>query len=98
MGSARVSASGDAYELASAFGDDFSELAVTGASPYGHLSDMPSMQRIKSMAGGAPKYAACETFGRAPGVAGLVSGAVGTPPEWTDNGASEATVVAPPAQ
>jgi hypothetical protein len=34
----------------------------------------------------APKYAACENYGRAPGIAGLVGGKLGLPPEWTDDG------------
>jgi len=92
MGSARVSPAGDAYELASAFGDDFSEMLVKGKSPYGSMSGPMSMDRIQSLAGGAPKYAACDAFGRAPGVAGVISGAVGTPPEWTDKGGADATV------
>ncbi|MEW6121485.1 MAG: DUF3313 domain-containing protein [Pseudomonadota bacterium] len=103
-GSARVSKSGDAYELAGAFGDDFSKLLVTGESPFKSLSGPPSAQRLQSWAGGAPKYAACEAFGREQGVTGLVSGAMGLPPEWTDkgNGAGAATVAAaappPPEQ
>ncbi|MEW6258097.1 MAG: DUF3313 domain-containing protein [Pseudomonadota bacterium] len=93
-GSARVSNVGDAYELASAFGDDFSKLVVTGESPFQKLPGLPSAERVGSWAGGAPKYAACEAFGREQGVAGLVSGAVGLPPEWTDKGgvASESAV------
>lgn len=95
-GSARVSSAGDAYELASAFGDDFSKLLVTGENPYKSLSGPPSAARFQAMAGGAPKYAACDAFGRAPGVAGFVSGVVGAPPEWTDkgNGAPVATAAA----
>ncbi|MFG1462023.1 DUF3313 domain-containing protein [Xanthobacter sp. DSM 24535] len=92
-GSARVSTAGDAYELASAFGDDFSKLLVTGESPFKSLSGPPSMERLQSLAGGAPKYSACEIFGREQGVAGLVSGAVGLPPEWTDKGTGGATAV-----
>ncbi|WP_225702330.1 DUF3313 domain-containing protein [Bradyrhizobium cenepequi] len=83
-GSARVSPSGDAYELASAFGDDFSRMLVTGKTPFGTLAKPPSMDRIQSWAGGAPKYAACEAFGREPGIAGLVGGAIGVPPDWND--------------
>lgn len=85
-GAARVSTAGDAYELASAFGNDFSKLVVTGENPFKSLSGPPPAERFQAMAGGAPKYAACDAFGRAPGVAGLVSGAVGAPPEWTDKG------------
>lgn len=91
--SAPVSASGDAYELASAFGDDFSKLVVSGKSPYGWSPPAPpSLQRIKTLAGGAPKYAACEAFGRSPGLVGMVARTVGAPPEWTDKGAAGASV------
>lgn len=88
LGTARVSKAGDAYELASTFGDDFSSLVVNGKSPYGSMSGPPSADKFRSLSGGAPKYAACDAFGRAPGVAGLISGAVGAPPEWTDKGAA----------
>lgn len=88
-GSARVSSSGDAYELASAFGDDFSTLLITGKSPFGTMPRTPSLERVQALAGGAPKYAACEAFGREPGVTGLVGGAIGVPPEWNDKGGSD---------
>lgn len=87
-GSARVSSSGDAYELAAAFGDDFSKLVATGESPFGKLSGPPSPERIALLAGGKPKYPACEAFGRELGVAGFVGGAIGVPPEWNDPGAA----------
>ncbi len=93
-GSARVSTAGDAYELASAFGGDFSKLVVIGENPFKTLSGPPPVERVAALAGGAPKYAACDAYGRAPGVAGLVSGVVGAPPEWTDKGAG-APVEAP---
>lgn len=93
-GSARVSTAGDAYELASAFGDDFSKLLVTGESPFKSLPGPPSAQRLHSWAGGEPKYVACGAFGREQGVAGLMSGAMGLPPEWTDKGSGAGAVVA----
>lgn len=96
-GSARISNVGDAYELASAFGDDFSKLVVTGESPFQKLPGLPSAERVQSWAGGTPKHAACEAFGREQGVTGLVSGAVGLPPEWTDKGAATAAAEAQPA-
>jgi hypothetical protein len=86
---ARVSSAGDAYELASTFGDDFSKLLVTGASPFRTLPSPPSMHRLGSQLGGAPKESACEAFGRGPGVAGLAGSMIGLPPEWTDKGAPE---------
>ncbi len=97
-GSARVSASGDAYELASAFGEDFSQMLITGKSPFGTMAKPPSMDRIQSWAGGKPKYTACEAFGREPGLAGVISGAVGAPPEWSDSGAKTDTSPAATAQ
>jgi hypothetical protein len=83
----RVSPVGDAYELASAFGDDFSELMLTGEDPFRFkLPSLPHMHRWKSTFGGAPKEAACDSFGRK-GVTDMVAGNFGFPPEWTDKGA-----------
>jgi hypothetical protein len=45
---------------------------------------VPSTQRVQSWLGGKPKYAACEVFGRAPGLVGKVAGNYGLPPQWTD--------------
>lgn len=61
-----MSPAGDAYDLAASFGDDFSKLLVTGASPFKTLPSPPSMQRVGSQLGGAPKESACEAFGRGP--------------------------------
>jgi hypothetical protein len=83
---ARVSAAGDAYDLASAFGDDFSKLLVTAETPFNKGLSIPTMQRVTSSLGGAPKNAACDAFGRA-GIRGLVGGRLGAPPEWNDEGA-----------
>jgi hypothetical protein len=88
--SPRVSSVGDAYDLAAMFGDDFSQLLVTGSSPFGAMPSVPSLQKISSSFGGKTKYAACEAFGRGPGVIGMVAGHVGMPPEWTDDGAAPA--------
>lgn len=99
FGTARISPSGDAYEFASAFGDDFSKLLVKGKSPFGTLPSAPSFDRIQSLAGGSPKYDACAAFGREPGLVGLVGGVVGAPPEWTDKGSgSEERTASAPAQ
>ncbi len=89
--SPKVSRAGDAHGLAKAFGDDFGRLLVEGQSPRdkkGIDIDLPSRDKINSAMGGAPKYAPCESFGRAPGVKGLVGGQLGLPPEWTDKGAA----------
>jgi hypothetical protein len=84
----RASKAGDAYEFASSFGDDFSKLLVTGASPFKTLPSLPTMDGIKSTLGGAPKESACEAFGRGPGMPGFVGGKFGLPPELTDKGAA----------
>lgn len=84
----RVSSDGDAYDLASAFGDDFGKLLVTAESPFGKISAPPSIDRLSASLGGAPKEAACEAFGRAPGLAGMIGERIGLPPDWTDKGAS----------
>jgi len=83
----RVSPVGDAYELAADFGDDFSELLVTGEDPFKFkLPSLPYMHRLKSKFGAAPKEPACDAFGRQ-GVTDMVAGTLGLPPEWTDEGA-----------
>ena len=68
----RVSSDGDAYDLASAFGDDFGKLLVTAESPFGKVSAPPSIDSLKASLGGAPKEAVCEAFGRAPGLVGMI--------------------------
>ena len=82
----RMSQIGDAYSLASKFGDDFAKLVVNGKSPFGRWPEVPSGQKIRSILGGKAKYAACRTFGRAPGMAGLITGKFGLPPGWSDKG------------
>jgi Protein of unknown function (DUF3313) len=100
--SPKASKASDVYDLAAAFGDDFGYLLVKGESPFGTSgsklpsweridSALPSRQKINSAMGLAPKYAACENFGRAPGLAGFVGSRIGLPPEWTDKNAKEAT-------
>ena len=81
---ARVAASGDAYDLASEFGADFSKLLVTGETPFDKKISMPTMQRLKSSFGGEPKYATCDSFGRS-GVSNFIGGKMGLPPEWVDD-------------
>jgi Protein of unknown function (DUF3313) len=88
--SATVSKAGDAYELANAFGGDFSRLLVTGVTPFGTTPGVPSLQKINSSLGGKQKYVACEAYGRAPGIPGMIAGRVGLPPEWSDDGAKPA--------
>lgn len=83
-----IADNGDAYTLASAFGDDFSSLLVKGASPFHSGLSLPSMQAVGSYFGKEPKYAACKAFGRNPGVIGTLGNVVGAPPSWTDGGAA----------
>lgn len=83
----KVSVASDAYDLGTLFGEDFSKLLTTGQSPFGGSLSVPSMQQVNSSLGGAPKNAACDAFGRSPGVAGFVGGSLlGMPPEWSDKG------------
>jgi hypothetical protein len=87
----RVSEVGDAYGLASKFGNDFSHMIVTGKEPKALDIALPSAQRMRSWFGGKPKYIACDAFGRAPGLAGVVAGKFGAPPQWTDRRPKTAT-------
>jgi hypothetical protein len=87
-GSGRVAQEGDAYDLAGAFGDDFSKLLVTGATPFGTLPSVPSAETLRALFGGAPKHSACAAFGTSPGLVGLIGGGIGLPPDWTDKGAA----------
>jgi hypothetical protein len=87
--SARVANEGDAYDLAAEFGADFAKLVVTGESPFGGLPALPPMESIPVRLGGAPKYVACEAYGRFPGLTGLAGQGLGLPPAWTDSGAGE---------
>ena len=65
---------------------------MTAESPFGKVPAPPSADRLSASLGGAPKEAICETFGRAPGLAGLVGERIGLPPDWTDRGAPEDAV------
>lgn len=80
----RVSKVGDAYGLAATFGSEFSKLLVDGEDRRGTDLSLPSAQRFKSWFGGTPKHPACDTFGRSPGLVGLIASRFGAPPKWTD--------------
>lgn len=80
----RVSQVGDAYGLATKFASDLSRLLITGKEPKGLNLSIPSRQRVKSWFGGKPEYAACETFGLAPGLLGVIASKYGAPPQWVD--------------
>ena len=85
---AQISTAADAYNLASSFGSDFSQLVVTGKNPFDQVS-LPSIQKLGAAIGSKPKNAVCEMFGKSPGIKGMAGDALGMPPEWTDDGAAE---------
>ncbi|WP_047309951.1 DUF3313 domain-containing protein [Rhodopseudomonas palustris] len=85
----RVAEEGDAYGLAASFGDDFSKMLVIGKTPFGGLPSAPSANALMAALGAAPKYPACEAFGRLPGVVGLLGDGIGLPPGWTDQGGKQ---------
>lgn len=98
VSTARMANDGDAYDLASEFGADFAKLVSTGESPFGgvkSLASLPSVSSVPAKLGAAPKYAACEQYGRFPGLKGFVGAGLGLPPGWTDKGAEEARPDAP---
>lgn len=80
----RYSEVGDAYSQASKFAADFSKILITGTEPKMLDVSVPSSHRVRSWFGGKPKYAACEAFGRSPGVQGAIATKFGLPPQWTD--------------
>lgn len=83
---ARVSPVGDAYDLAGAFGKDFSRMVVAGKEPGNFDLRLPSGYDIRTSFGGKPGSAVCENFGRVPGVVGMIGASIGAPPSWTDKG------------
>lgn len=89
----RMSAASDAYDLGTSFGEDFSKLLTTGETPFGGTPSpsLPAMHKVTSVLGGAPKHAACEAFGRSPGVVGFGADVIGLPPEWIDDGPKTAS-------
>lgn len=82
-----LSQAGDAYDLAGSFSADFGQMLLTGETPFGKPPKLPSIERIGAALGAKPKNAACEAFGRDPGLIGMVANRLGAPPEWVDKGA-----------
>ncbi len=83
---ARVSQVGDAYDLAAAFGRDFSKMVIAGKEPGNFDLRLPSAYYIRTSLGGKPGSPICDTFGRSPGVAGMIGASLGAPPSWADKG------------
>ena len=85
---ARASDEADAYALAGEFAEDFARLLATGEDPIKpSAASLPSARSMAEFWGARPKDAACERFGRNPGLAGFVGGVFGAPPQWTDESA-----------
>lgn len=80
----RYSEIGDAYGLAAKFGNAFAELLVSGKVARRLDLSIPKGHEIRSWLGGKPKYIACDTFGRAPGIPGAIVTKFGAPPQWTE--------------
>jgi hypothetical protein len=53
------------------------------------MAPEPSMTRIGTSLGGAPKESACEAFGRSSGLFALIGQRIGLPPEWIRKGGSQ---------
>lgn len=86
---ARASEEADAYALAAEFGGDFAYLLVTGDDPIKRPAlALPSAASVGEFLGSDPKEALCGTFGRNPGISGVLGGIVGLPPSATDAGAA----------
>lgn len=80
----RVSEVGDAYSFSTKFADAFSQVLISGKEPKALDISLPARQRMQSWLGGKPKYAACDAFGRAPGLVGAIAAKYGAPPQWID--------------
>jgi Protein of unknown function (DUF3313) len=85
---ARVSAAGDAYDLASTFANDFSALMTKGSKSGLVKLSLPTAKSIKYAINGKPTTGACAIFGKAPGLAGSIAKSFAAPPEWNDKGAT----------
>lgn len=87
MSSATVSRVGDAYQLSNEFGGKFSQLIVTGKSPYkGPRVKLPKLK--------GKKDDECKPFGKDGGILGMVADNFGAPPGWTDKGSRKPSVAA----
>jgi hypothetical protein len=86
---ARASEEADAYLLAGEFAEDFARLLITGEDPIQpSAATLPTLQSVAEFWGARPMDAACERFGRNPGLVGFVGGVFGAPPRSTDESAA----------
>lgn len=84
---ARISQVGDAYDLAAGFGSEFSRMIIAGKEPGNFDLRLPSAYDIRTTLGGKPGSPFCETYGRSPGIVGMIGASLGAPPTWADKGA-----------
>ncbi|WP_457584011.1 DUF3313 domain-containing protein [Ensifer canadensis] len=84
----RASTAADAFELAGDFSDDFSALLAKSNDPMKTGFELPSMKNVSNSVSyavtGKSTDPDCAVFGRGSGVTGIVGGALGLPPEWTE--------------
>lgn len=84
----RASTAADAFELAGDFSDDFSALLSKSNDPMKSGFELPSMKNVSNSVSyavtGKSTDPDCAIFGRGSGVTGIVGGALGLPPEWTE--------------
>lgn len=84
---ARISQVGDAYDLAAAFGSEFSRMIIAGKEPENFNLRLPSAYELRTSLGGQSGSQTCDTYGRSPGLAGMLGATLGAPPSWSDKGA-----------
>ncbi|NOV21166.1 DUF3313 domain-containing protein [Ensifer sp. NM-2] len=84
----RASTAADAFELAGDFSDDFSAMLAKSNDPMKSDFELPSMKNVSNSVSyavtGKSTDPDCAVFGRGSGVTGIVGGALGLPPEWTE--------------
>lgn len=80
MSNATISRVGDAYQLSSSFGGNFSRTITTGQSPF-KSSPKVKLPKLKGK-----KDEDCMAYGKDSGIVGMVADNFGAPPGWTDKG------------
>lgn len=80
----RTSSIGDAYDLGSDFANDFSKMLLFAKNPFKIGVSLPTRKDMAYSLTGKASQANCEQFGRGSGVPGIIGGALGLPPSWTE--------------